>query len=72
MCPEYSSKRITLKNVPINLQCENNIIILKYTKQAFGKNNLNYNGPFVGTRYLMMQRKQNVYILLNLIYVNGY
>ena len=27
---------------------------------------------FIGTRYLMMRRKQTVYILLNLIHENSY
>ena len=46
MCPEYLSKLITLENVPVNLRSENNKIIPKYTKVAFGQNNFNYNGPF--------------------------
>jgi len=42
MCPEY----FTLKDVPVSLRSENNLIIPKYTEVAFGKNNLNYNGLF--------------------------
>ena len=40
-CPEYLSKLITSKSVPVNLRSENNLIIAKYTKVAFGKNNFN-------------------------------
>jgi len=70
MCPEYLSKLITLKNVPIYLRSENNIIIKKV---AFvQKVALTIQGRFIGVRYLMMRRNQTVSILLNLVYENGY
>jgi len=59
MCPEYLSEVITLKNVPVNLRSENNQIISKYTKVAFGKNNFNYNGPFYCNTVLNVSKKAN-------------
>ena len=46
MCPEYLSKFITLKNVPVNLRSQSTLTIPKYSTVAYGKNNFIYNGPF--------------------------
>ena len=43
MCPEYLSKFLTLKKVPVNLRSENNLMIPKY-KQHLAKIT-NYNSP---------------------------
>ena len=60
MCSEYLSKLITLKNMLVNLRSENNLIIAKYIKAAFGKNNFNYNGPFCWNALLYDEQKANV------------
>jgi len=53
-------KTYHLKNVPVNLRSENNLIIPKYTKIAFDNNNLNCNGAFYWNALPNDAKKANI------------
>ena len=49
-----------MKNVQVNLQAEKNLIIPKYTKVAFSKDNFNHNDQFYSNELPNDAEKANV------------